>query len=120
MEGNSGKSIFAEFLEYQGVAFELPMLRTMEDLMAFAYSYPPKKAYLIDMPRGIKKDKMGEFDGGVECLKNGVTYDKRHHGKKRRMSRPQIFIFTNVLPDFSLMSMDRWRVWTMRQDKSMI
>jgi hypothetical protein len=30
---NSGKSIFTEFLEYQGVAFELPMIRSFEGLM---------------------------------------------------------------------------------------
>lgn len=29
--GNSGKSIMAEFLEYQGLAFEMPMLRQVCD-----------------------------------------------------------------------------------------
>ena len=117
---NSGKSIFAESLEYQGLTFEMPMLRQMEDLIEFAHSYPPKRAYLIDMPRGITKDKMGEFYGGVECLKNGVTYDKRYHGKKRQMSRPHIFTFTGVLADFSLISMDRCIVWDMKADTSMV
>ena len=70
----------------------MPMLRQMGDLMVFAHSYPMKQAYLIDMPRGIKTDKMGEFYGGMECRKNGITYDKRYRGKKRRMSRPLLRI----------------------------
>ena len=65
--GNGSKSIVAEFLEYQGLAFAIPMLRQMGDLMEFAHSYRTKQAYLIDMPRGIKTDKIGEFYGGMEC-----------------------------------------------------
>ena len=53
--GNAGKSIFAEFLEYKGMAFEMPLLQSMEDLMQFANSFPPKRAYMIDMPRAISK-----------------------------------------------------------------
>jgi len=116
--GNVGKSVFLEFLEYQGLAFEMPPLRHMEDIMEFAHSFPPQKAYIIDMPRGMKKDKLADFYAALECIKNGVTYDKRYVGKKRRMSRPQILVFTNTLPAFELMSMDRWRIHEMQPDKS--
>ncbi|MDC0525367.1 hypothetical protein OAO87_00115 [bacterium] len=118
--GNVGKSVFLEFLEYQGLAFEMPPLRHMEDIMEFAHSFPVQKAYIIDMPRGMKKDKLADFYAGLESIKNGVTYDKRYVGKKRRMDRPQIMVFTNSLPVFELMSMDRWRIHVMQQDKSLI
>lgn len=117
--GNVGKSVFLEFLEYQGVAFEMPPLRHMEDIMEFAHSFPPQKAYVIDMPRGMKKDKLADFYAGLESIKNGVTYDKRYVGKKRRMDRPQIFVFTNTLPAFEFMSLDRWRIHVMFPDKHM-
>ena len=32
------------------------------------------KCYIIDMPRGLKKDKMGDFYSGVEELKNGCAF----------------------------------------------
>ena len=118
--GNVGKSVFLEFLEYQGLAFEMPPLRHMEDIMEFAHSFPAQKAYIIDMPRGMKKDKLADFYAGLESIKNGVTYDKRYVGKKRRMDRPQIMVFTNSLPVFELMSMDRWRIHVMQEDKSLI
>lgn len=109
--GHCGKSLFLEFLEYQGVAFECPPFRGMEDMMEFLHGFPPQRTYIIDMPRGMKKDKLGEFYSGIETLKNGVTWDSRYHGKKRRMGRPNIYIFTNSLPAFELMSTDRWKVW---------
>lgn len=117
--GNVGKSVFLEFLEYQGMAFEMPPYRHMEDIMEFAHSFPPQKAYIIDMPRGMKKDKLADFYAGLETIKNGVTYDKRYVGKKRRMDRPQIMVYTNMLPAFEFMSMDRWRIHIMQEDKSM-
>lgn len=118
--GNMGKSIFVEFVEYQGVGFEMPPMRHMEDIMQFAHSFPPQKAYIIDMPRGMKKDKLADFYAGLETIKNGVTYDKRYVGKKRRMDRPQILVFTNSLPAFELMSRDRWRVYVMQKDRTAV
>jgi hypothetical protein len=117
--GNKGKSIFAEYLEYLGLAFELPTLRSYEDLMQFANSFPPKKVYLIDMPRGLKKDKMGEFYSGLESLKNGITIDKRYKGMKRRFDRPQVFVFTNAEQDETLLSPDRWKIYDLTEEKTL-
>lgn len=118
-EGNVGKSTFAEFLEYKRIAFELPPMKNIEDIMQFVYGFQDQKCYLVDMPRGMKKDKLGEFYAGIECLKNGVCYDKRYTAKKRRFDRPQIVIFSNVLPDFSLLSNDRWQIWKMLPTKAL-
>lgn len=117
--GNSRKSMFAEYLEFMGKAFELPPMRMMEDIMQFAYSFDDQTCYLVDMPRGMKKDKLADFYAGLEALKDGKVYDKRYGGKKRRMNRPHIVVFTNTLPCFSLMSMDRWRVFEMQEDKTL-
>lgn len=111
--GNAGKSVFVEWLEYNGMAFELPPMRHMEDIMEFCFSFRNQKVYLIDMPRAMKKDKLGDFYAGLEYLKNGVVYDKRYSGKKRRMDRPQVIVFTNVLPAWEFMSRDRWEVFEM-------
>jgi hypothetical protein len=118
--GNAGKSIFAEYCEYEGLAYEIPPMRMMEDIMQCVQAINPKKAYLIDLPRGMKKDKLSDFYSGLESLKNGVSYDKRYSFKKRRMDRPQVIVFTNTYPDWLLMSADRWEVWDMQEDKSLL
>lgn len=107
-EGNQGKSIFCEYLEYQKLAYEIPPFTAMEDVMQCAMSIKVQKAYLIDMPRGMKKEKLAGFYAGLESLKNGVMYDKRYAFKKRRIDRPQVVVFTNTVPDISLLSADRW------------
>jgi len=115
-EGNCGKSTLAEYLEYKGLAEELPPLRMMEDIMACVMCIGERKAYLIDMPRGMKKDKLGEFYSGLECLKNGVAYDKRYAFKKMRFDCPQIIVFTNTEPVMDLLSRDRWQLHKVSRD----
>lgn len=111
--GNVGKSIFSEYLERrQDVkAFELPPVNNIEDIMAICMCIKPQDVYLVDMPRAMKKDKLGQFYAGLECLKNGYMYDKRYSFKRRRIDRPQIWVFTNTLPSWDLMSIDRWKVY---------
>lgn len=118
--GNLGKSIFAEWLEYEGLAYEIPPMTCMEDIMQCCMGIGAQKAYLVDMPRAMKKDKLAGFYSGLEALKNGVMYDKRYAFKKRRIDRPQIVVFTNSLPEFTLMSLDRWKVYKVCEDKSVV
>lgn len=108
--GRSGKSLFAEYLEYHKLAFEVPPFSSSEDLMQCVCCLKEQKAYLIDMPRAMKKEKLAGFFAGIESLKDGKAYDKRYAFKKRRMNRPKVVIFTNTVPDMTLLSADRWRV----------
>jgi hypothetical protein len=68
----------------------------------------------------MKRDEMADFYTGLEVLKNGMAYDKRCAFRKMRFDRPQILVFTNVLPDFGLCSLDRWQVYSMQEDKTMV
>lgn len=116
--GHCGKSLFAEWMEYNNYAEEVPPYRLMDDIFQWVASRPKRPTYIVDMPRGMKKDKLGDFYSGIEVIKNGVAYDKRNSAKKYRFNRPRIFIFTNTLPCFNLMSMDRWEVWKINKDFS--
>lgn len=109
--GNNGKSVFCEWLEYEGLAYEIPPMQNMEDIMQCCMCIKPQHCYLVDMPRAMKKDKLAGFYSGLEALKNGTMYDKRHSFEKRRIDRPQIIVFTNRFPDIELMSLDRWKIW---------
>lgn len=114
--GNTGKSIFAEYLEYERLAYEIPPFNSFEDIAAVCMSIKAQKCYLVDMPRGLKKSQLSSFFAGLEALKNGVMFDKRYSFKKRRIDRPQIVLFTNDIPDLSLLSIDRWRFFSMNND----
>lgn len=118
--GNIGKSLLSEYLEYEGLAEEIPPFRLMDDIFQWVASMPVKKSYIVDMPRGMKKDKLGDFYSGLEVIKNGVAYDKRYKASKIRFDRPRIFVFTNMLPVFKLMSPDRWNVWVISKDMELL
>ena len=109
--GNLGKSIFCEYLEKKELAEEIPPFRLMDDIFQWVFNFAGKPAYFVDMPRGMKKDKLSDFYSGIEIIKNGVAYDKRYRAEKIRFSRPVIWIFSNTLPCFELMTTDRWKVW---------
>lgn len=114
--GNIGKSVFVEYLEYNGLAYEIPAVNCLEDMMQICMGIPVQKAYVIDMPRGLKKEKLAGMYAGLEALKNGTMYDKRYSFKKRRIDRPQVIVFTNVKPDVSLLSLDRWIFYNITAD----
>ena len=113
-QGNAGKSLFSEYMESEGTSEEVPPFRLMDDIFQWVCSRPIKKVYIVDMPRGMKKDKLGDFYSGIEVIKNGVAYDKRYTAKKIRFDRPRIIVFSNELPNLDLMSADRWKLWTIK------
>lgn len=111
-KGGEGKSLFSEYLEYNKLAYEVPAYNDWKDIARCAYCIANQTCYLIDMPRALNKKMLFGFYAGIETLKNGTVYDDRYSFKKRRMNRPNIIIFTNTLPDFSLLTNDRWKLWT--------
>lgn len=115
-KGNVGKSVFCEWLEYHDHAYELPPMNSMRDMMQCWMGAPESKTYLINMPRALKKDKLGQMYSGIECIKNGVCYDKRYAFKKNRLVRPNIIVFANMYPDFSCISVDRWNLYQIDED----
>jgi len=113
--GNNGKTDLVEWLVQNGKGTLVPPMRAMEDIMAMVMCKPPARCYLIDMPRAMRKEKLYDFYSGIESLKNGYMYDKRYQFKDRWIDRPQIIIFSNMMPDFSMLSQDRWKVWQIIQ-----
>ena len=74
--GNEGKSLFSEHMEFEGLAEEVPPYRLMDDIFQWVCCREIKKCYIFDMPRGMKKDKLGDLYSVIEVIKNGVAYDK--------------------------------------------
>ena len=117
VEGNCDKSAFAEYMEYEGLAYEIPPMRLMEDIMACCMSIPTQTCYMVDLPIAMKKDKLSDFFSGLECLKNGVMYDKRYKFKKKRIDCPQVIVFSNKYPDKNYLSPDRWEMYNIVDNK---
>lgn len=118
--GNIGKSTFTRYLQIYDDAELLPFCNDYKDIMRMAYDVGPKKIYLIDMPRAINKEKLYQFFSAIETLKSGYCYDDRYKFQKRLFDRPRICLFTNVMPDLSLLSRDMWKIWEVSEDHKLV
>ena len=65
----------------------------------------------------MDKNKLDEFYQGIEILKDGWAYDTRYKYKKIKFTRPHIWIACNVIPDLSLLTLDKWKFWTIHEGK---
>lgn len=119
-KGGEGKSLFCEFMEYNSNAYEIPPFNDWKDMARVCFDVPDQKCYLIDMPRAMNKFKLQGFYAGVETLKNGTVFDERYTFKKRRMDRPQIIVFTNIKPDVTWMTRDRWIFHTISDTQTLV
>lgn len=116
-EGNNGKSWIMKWIYYELDGQIIPPMNSCEDLVGFAMSFPYKNLYVIDMPRAMKKNKLAGFYAGIETIKNGILYDKRYHGKFLVMDEPNILVFTNTPPKKRYLSLDRWKMWTIKNNE---
>lgn len=118
--GNKGKTRCTRYCCINGDAEEIPFAKDFRDIMRMSYDLGPRKCYFIDLPRALPKDRMKEFFAGLEKLKSGYAFDDRHRLKVRRFDPPNIYIFSNIYPDTSLLSKDMWKIWTINEDKELV
>lgn len=109
-EGNKGKSILIGKARAAGHR-ALPPVFDYKDILRMVFCMPTAKAYFVDMPRAIKKDKTSGFFAGLETIKDGYAYDDRYTFKEKTFDAPRIFLFTNKMPELRHLSLDRWSFW---------
>ena len=81
---------------------------------------PKKRLYIIDMPRSVNKDRLYGLMSGIETIKDGYAYDDRYSFKEQYFDCPNIWVFSNKQLDMEYLSIDRWRMWRINEDKALI
>lgn len=114
--GNCGKSTLAKYCGFNGIGRMLPFANDFRDLSRMVMDTPTSTLYLIDIPRGIPKKNLALFYAGIESLKNGYAFDDRYNFREKYFTCPNVWVFTNVVPDKSLLSADRWKFWEVQGD----
>ena len=109
--GNIGKSTLIGYIRAHKLGRALPPVNDYRDMLRMVCDLPISKNYFVDMPRALKKDKLGGFYSAIETIKDGYAYDDRYTFKEKIFDCPNIWIFSNMLPDFELLSKDRWKIW---------
>lgn len=115
--GNIGKSTICGYIRAYQLGRVLPPVNDIKDLLRMVCDMPTNTSYLFDMPKSQNKDRLYGFFSGVETLKDGYAYDDRYTFKEKIFDCPNIWIFTNKVPDTEYLSMDRWKLWTVENKR---
>lgn len=118
--GNKGKSLLVGYCRAYNIGRALPPVNDYKDMMRMVCDMPTSRMYLIDMPRSINKDRLYQFYAGVESIKDGYAYDDRYSFKEKCFDCPNIWIFSNRLPDQKLLSYDRWKIWIIDDEYNLL
>lgn len=114
-KGLAGKSMLVDYLEYHKLAECLPPYNDMKEMSQAAWGAVDtyeQGNFMFDMPRSLKKDKLWQFFAGIELMKSGKLFDTRYQYKRRRLAqRPVIWVMTNDVPDLTLLTRKRWKLW---------
>ena len=117
LNGNRGKSFLTMYLMTFKKATRIPAQPEMRDTMRMVMDQPKVPCYFIDLPKAIAKNNQNAIYSGIEEIKNGYSYDDRYKYKCEIFEPPHVWVFTNEIPDSNLLSMDRWIIWTIRDDE---
>lgn len=112
IKGNNGKTQFCRYMAIHQDAQILPMCNDYKDTMRIAYDVGVHPIYMIDIPRGIKQTNLSGLYSAIESLKGGYAFDDRNSFRQRYFDPPRVLVITNTVPDVRLLSLDRWRFWT--------
>lgn len=115
--GGNGKSTIASLMDLHKRGIDLPpmndaekLIQSVADILIARDERVPKTMF-IDIPRAMDKRKLGGLFTAIEQIKKGKVYDTRYQYKEWWFDSPQIWVFTNIQPDFGLLSRDRWNVY---------
>lgn len=118
--GNIGKSAFCKYMAWHHKTLVMGWGRT-GDLLNLVSKNPNKTAYFFDLARSKPQD-WGKDDiaSAMEGIKNGLFMNTKYETCQVIMRSPHIWIFTNVVPNLSSMSMDRWRLWEVDGERRLV
>lgn len=120
-KGNSGKSKLIKYLCFNYSDIVKISFGTASQLRSSIISAGPKKMYIVDMPRTLgDDDSIPSLLSSIEDIKNGFVVSSMY-GKHQSlmMDPPHILVFSNIECPVSMMSDDRWKIYSITPYKTL-
>lgn len=120
-KGESGKSTIASICEILHGGIDMPPLNDFKEIIALTCDICMErntrdpKIIFFDLPRALDKDHLNGLYSAIEQIKKGKLYDCRYKYKSWWIDSPRCWVFSNHLPDTTLLSADRWNIWTINE-----
>lgn len=125
-KGCNGKSTIAALCELMGNGIDVPPMNDMKEIIqllcdeCMSSNNRSPSPIFIDMPRAMDKSRLFGIYSAIEQIKKGKLYDTRYNYKKWWINSPQLWVFTNVLPDLNMLSLDRWNIYELNDKKELV
>ena len=124
---DKGKSTLNDWLLARGIIEEItPLFENARDIVRQVHNTGGKhKAYFVDIPMAFDvkdKKKASQLYTAIEYIKSGKSIEDRHKFDRKwnPNGHPRIVIFTNTVPNLSLVAADRWRLWTINKNMVLV
>lgn len=124
--GNNGKSTLAHLFRLHLNGVVLPPVNDGEKLCQSCCDILMGKEIrnsvpvFIDLPRAMDKSRLYGIYSAIETILSGYVYDVRHKYKDWDYDTPFLWVCTNIEPDDSMLSKDRWNVWYINKEKVLV
>lgn len=117
-DGGIGKSILCKYMKFNKLAEMIPpTMNDSRDIMRCVMNKGASSCYLIDIPRGMLPKNFNGLWPAIETIKDGQAYDDRYKFREIYFDEPNIFVFTNQMPDVNQLSADRWKFYKVLNDQ---
>lgn len=124
--GGRGKSTIAHLMRLFKNGLVLPPLNDADRLVytccdkLMAKKIRDSIPIFIDLPRAMNKERLFGLYSAIEVIKSGYVYDTRNRYREWDFDSPNIWVFSNIEPDLSLLSRDRWRLWEINDKDELV
>ena len=127
IHGNMGKSTLSALGELVHRGIDLPIISDHKELIQVVCcklrdtNNRDPKLIMLDLPRALTYDdkRIGPYMMAIEQIKKGHVFDCRNHYKDWWFNSPQVWVFCNQLPNLSMLSKDRWRVYRISEAREL-
>ena len=120
--GNTGKSVLTKYLLWKHSEDVMIVPRAnAQNMRTVIIDRGPRKLYLFDIPRTLGKEEHKEdIYSVIEDVKNGTVLSAMYgRDAQLLMYPPIVWVFSNYRPDIKSLSLDRWKIFIMRENKGL-
>lgn len=121
--GNSGKSTFFKYMLAKEFPNDIARIGygSASQLRPSVTNIGPKKIYIIDLPRSkSKQDREEDLLSILEDIKIGLVINPMYGvGNTLLMDPPHVIVASNYIPNYKLLSSDRWEMHEITEEKEL-
>lgn len=120
--GGSGKSALLSFMCSRGEAITFPSAKSAKNLVrkmctfCISNNIRAPGCLIVDLPQS----NISSIFVVLEQIKDGYLYDFKYSFKEYFIDSPCIWVFCDKLPDFKILSNDRYKFWKIHNSRDLV